>query len=159
MNYELNSTYNTTNNNGMNTGNDYFHSHHYHHHTKSNSNGFHNSSKTNNHNRFDDNDDEQKPIDDTDRPKLLMWGLTKYKIRLKNFIYIYIYLLNSRSGKTSIIKLIFEKMTAGETLKLPETKIVQIHGKNFFFFLVRSFNKYLFFSRTYLWYSCTISNS
>lgn len=35
-----------------------------------------------------------------------------------------------RSGKTSIIKLIFEKMTAGETLQLPETKTIQIHGKN-----------------------------
>ena len=38
-----------------------------------------------------------------------MWGLTK-------------------SGKTSIIKLIFEKMTAGETLQLPETKTIQKHG-------------------------------
>ena len=34
-----------------------------------------------------------------------------------------------RGGKTSIIKLIFEKMNAGETLKLPETKMIQIHGK------------------------------
>lgn len=37
----------------------------------------------------------------------------------------------SRSGKTSIIKLIFEKMTAGETLQLPETKMIQIHGNEY----------------------------
>jgi len=93
----------------MNTGGDYFHSH-YHHQTKSHTNGVHNSSKVNSHNLLDETEDEQQQqrIDDTDRPKLLMWGLTK-------------------SGKTSIIKLIFEKMTAGETLQLPETKIVQIH--------------------------------
>ena len=34
-----------------------------------------------------------------------------------------------RSGKTSIIKLIFEKMAAGETLQLPATEIIQIHGR------------------------------
>jgi len=47
---------------------------------------------------------------DSNRPKLLMWGFTK-------------------SGKTSIIKVIFEKMTASETLGLPATNFVQIHGR------------------------------
>jgi hypothetical protein len=85
MNYGLNGTCDTTSNNGMNTGNEYFHNHHYHqHHTKSRSNDFHNSSKFNVHNQLDENENEQEQridndyeIDDTDRPKLLMWGLTK----------------------------------------------------------------------------------
>lgn len=34
-----------------------------------------------------------------------------------------------RSGKTSIIKLIFEKLPPGETLKLSETELVQVYGK------------------------------
>ncbi|CAF2151295.1 unnamed protein product [Rotaria magnacalcarata] len=92
------------------------------------SNDFHNSSMSNDHRRLDEIEDEQleqeeeeeeepqqqQQIDDDyeeiapDRPRLLMWGLTK-------------------SGKTSIIKLIFEKMTAGETLQLAETKTIQIH--------------------------------
>lgn len=46
--------------------------------------------------------------EDSNRPKLLMWGFTK-------------------SGKTSIIKVIFEKMTASETLGLSATNFVQIH--------------------------------
>ncbi|CAF1288500.1 unnamed protein product [Adineta steineri] len=78
------------------------------------SNGFQNPIMLNGHNRLDDTEEHQQQIDGDyeeiapDRPRLLMWGLTK-------------------SGKTSIIKLIFEKMTAGETLQLPETKIIQIH--------------------------------
>ncbi|CAF5185627.1 unnamed protein product, partial [Rotaria sp. Silwood1] len=87
------------------------------------SDDFHNSLISNGCNRLDDIEDEQiekqeQQIDDDyeeiapDRPRLLMWGLTK-------------------SGKTSIIKLIFEKMTAGETLQLPETKTIQIHGNSY----------------------------
>lgn len=88
MNYGFNGAYETTTDTGMSTGNDYFHSHHYHHHHPvPHSNGFHNSSRINLPNQFDDNEDEQQQeeqqidddyeIIDTDRPKLLMWGLTK----------------------------------------------------------------------------------
>ena len=66
-----------------------------------------------------------------------------------------------RSGKTSIVKLIFEKMTPGETLKLAETKLVQLHGEILSIIKdeedrikIRSF---LF--RNQLWNSFTISNS
>ncbi|CAF0894411.1 unnamed protein product [Adineta ricciae] len=82
------------------------------------SNGHHPSSILNGHNRLDDTEEQlqlqQQQIDSDygelapDRPELLMWGLTK-------------------SGKTSIIKLIFDKMTAGETLQLPETKMILRH--------------------------------
>jgi hypothetical protein len=92
MSYGINGVYDTSTNNGMNTGDDYFPNHHYHPHTtKAYSNGFHNSSKINAHNRLDDIEDEHEQqiiddnyeVDDTDKPKLLMWGLTKYKILFK----------------------------------------------------------------------------
>ncbi|CAF2624931.1 unnamed protein product [Rotaria sp. Silwood2] len=124
MNYGGTGIMDTTTNNILNTGGEYHHQfqNYYHPHTRSFSNNVHHSLKFPSQNRLDDNDDEQQQqqqqqqqridddyeINDIDKPKLLMWGLTK-------------------SGKTSIIKLIFEKMTAGETLKLPETKMVQIH--------------------------------
>ncbi|CAF2399079.1 unnamed protein product [Rotaria sp. Silwood2] len=123
MSYGLKGAYETTSNNNASTD---VECHQYlRHATRSDelsttySNDFHNSSISNGRNRLDDIEDEQmekqeQQIDDDyeeiapDRPRLLMWGLTK-------------------SGKTSIIKLIFEKMTAGETLQLPETKTIQIH--------------------------------
>ncbi len=86
MNYGFNRTFDTTTNNGMNTGGDYVRSHyHHHHHSKSHSNGFNNSSKNHGHNRIDEIEESQQRIDDDyeinddDRPKLLMWGFTKYK--------------------------------------------------------------------------------
>jgi hypothetical protein len=60
-------------------------------------------------------------------------------MKFYSILLIFISLFPFRSGKTSIIKLIFEKMTAGDTLKLPETKIIQIHGKNHFIFHTNSF--------------------
>jgi hypothetical protein len=85
MNYGFNRTFDTTNSNGMNTGGDYVRSH-YHHHPKSHSNGFNNSSKNHGHNRIDEIEEESQQridddyeINDDDRPKLLMWGFTKYK--------------------------------------------------------------------------------
>jgi hypothetical protein len=82
MNYGLNGTYATSPNNGMNTGGDYFHSHYQHHHPKANATNFPNSSKSNGHHLLDEIDNEQQQqqqriADDPDRPKLLMWGLTK----------------------------------------------------------------------------------
>ncbi|CAF3446515.1 unnamed protein product [Rotaria socialis] len=125
MNYGVSGVFDTATNNSLNTVGDYPHTFqsHYHPHSRPYSNGFHNSLRFNSQNRLDDNDDNQQQsqqqqyqqridgdyeTDDINKSKLLMWGLTK-------------------SGKTSIIKLIFEKMSAGETLKLPETKMVQIH--------------------------------
>ncbi|CAF1245491.1 unnamed protein product [Adineta steineri] len=117
MNYGPSRAFSTASSNGLNTGGgDYYSSYHnpYQSHTKTHSNNLYDSLNFNNHNHLDDIVDEQQQIDinydmdDSDKPKLLMWGLTK-------------------SGKTSVIKLIFEKMTAGETLQLPETKIVQTH--------------------------------
>jgi len=98
MSYGINGVYDTSTNNGMNTGDDYFPNHHYHSHTtKAHSNGFHNSSKLNVHNRLDDIEDEHEQqiddnyeIDDTDKPKLLMWGLTKYK---KYYLKFYLYVI------------------------------------------------------------------
>ncbi|CAF1394027.1 unnamed protein product [Rotaria sp. Silwood1] len=132
MNYGATGVLDTATTNSLNTSGEYHHSFqsHYNPHTRSLANGRHNPVRYAGQNRLDDMDDEQQQsqyqqqqthqqqqqqridddyeINDSDKPKLLMWGLTK-------------------SGKTSIIKLIFEKMTAGETLKLPETKMVQIH--------------------------------
>ncbi len=102
MNYEFNTAFDTPNNNGMNNGGDYFRSH-YHHHTKSHSNGFNKSSKNNGHNRIDEIEEEPQPqqqqqqridddyeINDVDRPKLLMWGLTKYK---NHFEILFLYII------------------------------------------------------------------
>ncbi|CAF1102182.1 unnamed protein product [Rotaria sordida] len=129
MNYGLSGVLDTAPNNSLNTSGDYHpFQNYYPPHIRSVANGCHNPSRLTGQHRLDDNDDEQQQqqqqqqhhyqqqqrsdddyeINDIDKPKLLMWGLTK-------------------SGKTSIIKLIFEKMTAGETLKLPETKMIQIH--------------------------------
>ncbi|UJR09516.1 hypothetical protein I4U23_013754 [Adineta vaga] len=127
MNYGPSGAYNTPTNNGLSSGSDYYPIYHPHYQpsTKTYSNGSYDSLKINNYNRFDDQEDEPQQeqqqqqqqqqqiendynINDPNRPKLLMWGLTK-------------------SGKTSVLKLIFEKMAAGETLQLPETKMVQIH--------------------------------
>ncbi len=62
------------------------------------SNGFHDSLTQNNHNRLDHIETEKQQIDNDyeemapDRPKLLMWGLTKYRNR--NNYYLIHYLLN-----------------------------------------------------------------
>jgi hypothetical protein len=91
MDYGLSTAYETANNHSINTGGDYhqFHSH-YQHHNIPYSNGFHTSSKFNGHDQLDGNEDEPPQqqqeqqtadndyeLNDTDRPKLLMWGLTK----------------------------------------------------------------------------------
>lgn len=126
MNYGLGGTCETATSNGTSTDGDY---HQYlnpynlsnsrsHQQIRTYSNGFHDSLILNGHHQSDqiENEQQQQQLTEDDyesiapdRPKLLMWGLTK-------------------SGKTSIIKLIFEKMTAGETLQLPETKTIQKHG-------------------------------
>ncbi|CAF3313802.1 unnamed protein product [Rotaria socialis] len=127
MSYGLQGVYETTSSTSTSKDMEY---HQYLRHdgpSRTYSNDSHSSSISNGgHHRLDEIEDEQleqeegeeeqqqQQIDDDyeeiapDRPRLLMWGLTK-------------------SGKTSIIKLIFEKMTAGETLQLPETKTIQIH--------------------------------
>jgi hypothetical protein len=96
MNYGPTGAYDMPTNNGINTsGGDYHHQihNHYQPQTKPYTNGFHSSPKSNVTNRLDDTEDEQPQqidddyeIDDVDRPKLLMWGLTKYRI-LINFLY------------------------------------------------------------------------
>ncbi|UJR36623.1 hypothetical protein I4U23_029343 [Adineta vaga] len=132
MSYGLNGACETASNNSTSTDGEYhqYYSHYNppsrpHQQSRPYSNGFHPSSTLNGHNGLDDtggqlhhhhhhHQQQQQQIDSDygelapDRPKLLMWGLTK-------------------SGKTSIIKLIFDKMTAGETLQLPETKMIQRH--------------------------------
>ena len=96
MNYGPSGAYNTPTNSALNSGSDYYPSYHSHYqpHMKNYSNGLlYDSLKANNSvNRFDDHDDElqlqqqsmQQQIEtdydltNADRPKLLMWGLTKY---------------------------------------------------------------------------------
>lgn len=64
-----------------------------------------------------------------------------------------------RSGKTSIIKRIFDKMTAGETLQLPETKMVQTHGRFHEEKTKSLVDVWFVVDRIYLWYSYSFSNS
>lgn len=97
MSYGIGGVFDTATNNGVNTGGDYHHAfqNHYHSHSRPFPNGYHNSIRFNNQNRFDDNDDDPQlqpqqiqsqnqqriyddyELDDIDKPKLLMWGLTK----------------------------------------------------------------------------------
>jgi hypothetical protein len=107
MNYGgLGEAYNTDTINGISVGGvgDYHSSFHTHYQpqTKPYTNGFHNSSKLKGSDPLDDNEDEQQQqeqqiddydyeIDDVDRPKLLMWGLSKYRIRIKFFYFLLIY--------------------------------------------------------------------
>lgn len=91
MNYEFNQAFNTTNSNGMNSTSDYYHGHYHHHHSN---NWFTNSSKMNFSPSIDedsssyvqiqqarmndvDGDDDDHHHQCENRPKLLMWGLTK----------------------------------------------------------------------------------
>jgi hypothetical protein len=93
MNIGPTGTFDTATTNGLNTGGDYYPSFHNHYqpHTKPHSNGYYDSSKLNGHNGVDNNEDEQQQqqqqqtdndydMDDIDKPKLLMWGLKKYRI-------------------------------------------------------------------------------
>ena len=92
MNYGPDGIYDTTANDGIGTSGNHHHHHsfHNHSHTIPYSNGFHNPLKLNSQNRLDDNEGEQQQqqsrtddnyeLDDINRPRLLMWGLTKYKI-------------------------------------------------------------------------------
>lgn len=107
MSYGLNGVCEPASNHNVSTGGSYNvrHNHQQQQHSpiRSYPNEVHSTFNHLNGKQHDDGD-----ANDLDRPKLLMWGLTK-------------------SGKTSLLKLIFEKMTAGDTLKLPETKMIQIH--------------------------------
>jgi hypothetical protein len=109
MSYGLTGAFDTASTNNTSTEGEYHqYLSHYnppsrsHQQSRPYSNGFHNSSTLNGHNRLDDTDIEQQQqqqqqqIDNDyeemapDRPRLLMWGLKKYKNKFLLYIFIYI---------------------------------------------------------------------
>lgn len=98
MSYGLSEVYETSMNNTLNSNVDYHHTFpsHYSPHSRTFSNGFHPSLRFNGHSLLDESEEEllQQPsqmqhphpqrieddyeINDMDKPKLLMWGLSKY---------------------------------------------------------------------------------
>lgn len=79
--------------NGLNSNGDYYSSYrsHYQSPSESHANGFYGSPHATTHHRFDDHEDAPVPqqttvdaeqhVSDPDKPKLLMWGLTKCAAR------------------------------------------------------------------------------
>jgi len=94
MSYGIGGAFETASNNSTSTDGEYhqYHSHYSsstrsHQQSRPHSNGFHDSLINNGHNRLDNIEDEQQQQQQInvdyeemapDRPKLLMWGLTKY---------------------------------------------------------------------------------